>query len=557
VDTAEKERAKKRTLFVIAANDENINPFFTPTTSETPRTKKSTPRVFGQSAFNEARNALRKGSARLIGRGSERDELETFVSSRLARHKSGSIYISGPPGTGKSAMVTEVLDNAPREPSVKISFINCMTVKDASGVSAKLLADFDKLDVLQGSEATALQSLFHFKNMTHLVVLDEIDHLLGVDLEFLYKMFEWSLHKKSNLILIGIANALDFTDRLLPRLKSKGLKPQLLPFMPYTVAQITSVLTAKLRSALPSVHSAAPDFVPFVHPAALQFAAKKVAAQTGDLRKALSICIRAIDLVESETRAKVNTITPPPSPSPSKKHLAESRTHSPSQTPLMENMNLSSPPNAPSRHGKASPPLRRSISDQLSQFTAETAPRATIAHMARVTASVFSNGTSSRLTSLNLQQKAALCALCVLEAKHRSARRSPVDGNGNPVTPSKKDSQPSAPSVKMLYDAYSQLCKRDNALHALTNTEFRDVLGSLEALSLVISVEGRNGSLTPSRTPSGTPSRRGRAVGGFGKVITEEQRVTSAVGVKEVRESLDGPGAGVLRALIDGERMLG
>lgn len=545
LNTPEVERPKKRP-FVIA-NDEN-SPFLTGSTAIIP----TTPRI-QHNVYNEARNALRKGSARLVGRESERDELETFISERLSKHKSGSIYISGPPGTGKSAMVTEVLDNTPRESSVKISFVNCMTVKDASRACGQLLADFDKLDVLQGSETSALQALFQLKGMTHLVVLDEIDHLLGVDSEFLYKMFQWSLLKASNLILIGIANALDFTDRFLPRLRSKGLKPELLPFMPYTVAQITSVLRAKLRSALPSVHSAAQDFVPFVHPAALQFAAKKVAAQTGDLRKAFSICIRAIDLVESETRAKVNTITPSPSPSPSKTPLAESRTHSPSNTPLMENINLSSPPNAPSRHGKASPPLKRSISDQLSRFTAETAPRATIAHMARVTASVFSNGTSSRLTSLNLQQKAALCALCVLEARHRSMRRSPIDGNGNPVTPSKKDTQSSASTMKMLYDAYSQLCKRDNALHALTSTEFRDVIGSLEALSLVISVEGRNGSLTPSRTPGGTPSRRGRGVGGFGKAATEEQRVASAVGVNEVRESLDGPGASVLKALIDGE----
>jgi len=173
--------------------------------------------------------------------------------------------------------------------------------------------------------------------------------------------------------------------------------------------------------------------------------------------------------------------------------------------------------------------------------------------MARVTASVFSNGSSSRLSSLNLQQKAALCALCALESKHRSQRRSPLDSNGNPVTPSKKDTQPSAPTVKTLFDAYSQLCKRENVLHPLSNTEFRDVIGSLEALSLVAVVEGRNGSLTPSKTPSGTPSRRGRRAGGFGKVGAEEKRVASCVGVKEVRDSLDGPGAGILKALIDGE----
>lgn len=90
-------------------------------------------------------------------------------------------------------------------------------------------------------------------------------------------------------------------------------------------------------------------------------------------------------------------------------------------------------------------------------------------------------------------------------------------------------------------------------LHPLSNTEFRDVIGSLEASSLVAVMEGRNGSLTPSKTPSGTPSKRGRGAGGFGKVGAEEKRVASCVSVKELRDSLDGPGAGILKALIDGE----
>jgi len=540
---------KRRSLLVIS-NDENINPFVTSpasTPQKSERTAKIS-RVVGQSVYNEARHILRKSVSRLVGREVERDELEAFISTRLSGRKSGAIYISGPPGTGKSATVTEVLENLRQHPATRTSFVNCVSLKDASGVYAKLLADFDALDVLQDSELSALQKLFHMKDRTHLVVLDEVDHLLAVDLDFLYNIFQWSLQKSSNLILIGIANALYFTDRFLPRLKSKGLKPQLLPFMPYTVTQIASILSTKLKSTLPSGGSTSADFVPFIHPMALQFAAKKVAAQTGDLRKAFSLCIRAIDLVESETRAKSQAITPSPSPSPPKKPLAENKSLSPIKSPLVENLNLSSPPR---RHDSKSP--SRNGSDMISNFTVESAPRATIAHMARVTAAVFSNGTSTRLASLNLQQRAVLCALCVLEAKYRSTRRNPIDSNGNPITPSKKDTQSSAPTMKKLYETYSQLCKRENAIHAVTSTEFHDVVGSLEAQSLVTFVDGRNGSLTPSRTPSGTPSRRGRGSGGFGRGFSEDKRVTSSVGFNEVRESLNGPGAGVLRDLMDGE----
>jgi cell division control protein 6 len=554
-------RAKKRKPFVIA-NDENVNPFIT-------KPEQSTPDALpgrGRNVYNEARNALRKGDGKLIGREAERAKLESFLSSRLNKHKAGAIYVSGPPGSGKSAMVAQIMENIPEDSNLKRSIVNCMTVKETAGMCDKLLTDFEQLSVPQGCHMSELQRMFHAKNETHLVVLDEIDHLLEVDLDFLQKMFHWSLQKTSNLVLIGIANTLDFTERFLPRLRSKGIKPNLLPFMPYTVDQIVSVLTLKLRTSLPAGHSAADDFIPFVQLPALQLAARKVAAQTGDLRKALSICIRAIDLVESETRAKAQMITPSPSPSPTKKPLGESKVHSPTKSPLgrsavhsptkmllMEKMKLSSPAPTPARRGVGTPlSKRKASSDALAQFTVETAPQATIRHMARITAVAFSNGTSSRLATLNFQQKAALCALTTLEAKHRSVSRSPLDSSGNPRTPSKRDWQPSAPTIKALHDAYSGLCNREKTLHALSGTEFREIVASLETLSLVALVDGQNGSLTPSRTLRGTPSRRGRGGGGFSAVLADEQRVASAVSLKEIRESLDeGLGTGILKSMLD------
>lgn len=55
-----------------------------------------------------------------------------------------------------------------------------------------------------------------------LLILDEIDQLVTSDNGVLYNLFEWATKKDSRLVLIGIANALDLTDRFLPRLKAKG-----------------------------------------------------------------------------------------------------------------------------------------------------------------------------------------------------------------------------------------------------------------------------------------------------------------------------------------------
>jgi cell division control protein 6 len=497
-------------------------------TPQTPKTP-STPHHTGPSVYNLARQVFARGAAsdRLVGRDTERQELRDFIRPRLEKANSGCAYVSGPPGTGKSALVNEICDEMQESMTFQRSYVNCMSVKSAKDLSAKLLEDFDEMDVLEGAEEKALHGLFSKKSCAHLVILDEVDHLLDVDIELLYQVFEWSMQSSSNLTVIGIANALDFTDRFLPRLKSRGLKPQLLPFMPYSVAQIASILTSKLKALLPENTTATADFVPFLHPTAIQFASKKVAAQTGDLRKAFAISARALDLIETETRASLSKTTAEITPSP---------TPSPAKTPLMENMNLSSPAMA------RSPSKAQRPQNPLANLTIETAPRATIAHMARVTAAVFSNGSSQRLTSLNLQQKAIMVSVLVLEKRLRERHEMDVL-----ATPSRANG---APTIKALHAAYTELCKTDNILHALTATEFRDVLASLETLSLISWVNGRSGTFTA--TAPGTPSRRGRQ-GGFGMKVAEEKRVASSVGVKELKESLKGPASDILLNMLGSE----
>lgn len=103
-----------------------------------------------------------------------------------------------------------------------------------------------------------------------------------------------------------------------------------------------------------------------------------------------------------------------------------------------------------------------------------------------------------------------------------------------------------APTIKELFEVYTNLCKSENILHPLTGTEFRDIVGSLETLSLVSAVEGKAGSLVAA----GTPSRRGR--GNAFPGVVEERRVASVVGAKELGDALVGPGAGILRGILEG-----
>ncbi|KAK5122487.1 hypothetical protein LTR85_004071 [Meristemomyces frigidus] len=495
----------------------------------TPRSPKTpvTPSNAATSVYNQARQLFSRCSnpGKLVGRDSERQELSTFVERCLESKSAGCLYVSGPPGTGKSALVDEVIQEYRNTESVTVSVVNCMSVRNAKDLSQKLAED---LGLKEDGGFEYLRSCFVRSKAKdarrYLVILDEVDTLVDLDLDLLYSLFEWSMQASSRLLLLGIANALDLTDRFLPRLKSRSLKPDLLPFMPYNAAQIAEVVTAKLQT----LSSGETQITPFLQPAAIQFCAKKVAAQTGDLRKAFDICRRAVDLVEQDTRER-----------DAEKALQDS----PSKTPLMENINLSSPPTPRSTakgHLKAKP---------VTAYTLETAPKATIAHMAKVTAQVFGNGTTQRLGTLNLQQKAVLCALAALEKRKRESQ---VERTMF-ATPSKHSN--TAPTVKQLFEAYSNLCTREKLLHPLTSVEFRDVVSGLETLSLVSAVDGRNGSFAAPVTPSRTPSRRGK--GGFGLAATgDERRVASAVGYKELSGALEGAGGDLLRDILEGGALL-
>jgi cell division control protein 6 len=498
-------------------------------TPQTPRTPV-TPGSSITTIYSKTRQIFTRSSepGRLVGREAEREELTTFVKDCMSKTSGGCTYVSGPPGTGKSAMVNEVMESLEKSETLKKAYINCMSMKTSKDLYGNLLENLcGDLGVMEGEEVRTLQGMFVPRKKTknvYIVTLDEIDHILTLDLEILYKLFEWSLQKSSHLILVGIANALDLTDRFLPRLKARNLKPQLLPFLPYTAAQIKTVIITKLKSLVPA-DSATPDYIPFLHPGAIELCSRKVAGQTGDLRKAFDICRRAIDLIEADTKQKHEQAL--------NEQMLE---NSPSKRPLEENNNLASP---------ASPAPKKmvttkSLAQSLATLTVETAPRALTMHVVKITSSTFGNGANQRLKTLNLQQKAALCALVALEKRKRMAAANVM------ATPSKSNN--AAPTIKALYDVYCTLCTRDSVLHPLTRTEFRDVIGSLEALSLISAVDGRNGSFVGLSTPS----KRARKFG-YGVGTGDEKRVGSCVGEKEVAQAVEGLGGGILKSILSGE----
>lgn len=248
-----------------------------------------------RSKYQNARITLNSAETySLPGREKELAELTAFLSSGLRHKKSASMYISGPPGTGKTASLSKLLNASEFTAQFQRVYVNCTSIASIGSIYKKVCAE---LQLRVGTEKECLLAIERHlaaKHRTILMVLDEVDQLVGKKQSVLYTIFEWPAKPNSNMLLIGIANSLDLTDRCLSRLHAKcELKPRLMHFAPYTKEQIVGIFKARLAEA------GGLDIFP---PVTLQLLAAKVASISGDVRRALDIGRRVIEMAEEQKR---------------------------------------------------------------------------------------------------------------------------------------------------------------------------------------------------------------------------------------------------------------
>jgi Cdc6-like AAA superfamily ATPase len=133
-------------------------------------------------------------------------------------------------------------------------------------------------------------------------LLDELDFLMTSHESVIYNLLEWSQSPHSGLILIGIANTMDLPDRLNKKSQSRmggGGNFQRISFRPYTFDQILQILTHRLENLKYGIFDKK----------ILELVARKAAACSGDLRSALKICQRAIELHRDQQRLVDGTNT--------------------------------------------------------------------------------------------------------------------------------------------------------------------------------------------------------------------------------------------------------
>ncbi|GMM47974.1 AAA family ATPase [Pichia kluyveri] len=431
--------------------------------------KDNSPYSKAKNLFLRSSNPYSISKFVLSGREKEASILKDYIFESLNLIKSNSIYVSGAPGTGKSAQMNATLNeltndadlidesqniyfirslnNEKLNKKVRIIKFNCMSINSPTELFKEIYQNITGLSYRSELDNQNIYNLFtkNSKNNCdmNILILDEMDNIITKSQQSLFELFTWAsdiiqTENKPNILLIGIANSLNLTDRFLPRLRANCINPKLVSFLPYTADQIRSVISNKLISLQPS--STKNNSIPIVHPAAIQFCSKKAAVTNGDLRRAFDIMYSSLNLFQ-ENLFKSTDIE-------DLKIILDS-----SITPL------------------------------------EKIPKMTITSVVKVCSQSFNANFDLKLKPLTIQQKMILAFLFKHEEKieaelQKLKLKSKTTANSNSNTV-KTISSANDISLKSFFEYYIEKCKDLDHVTLLKRSEFLEIISSLDNQGIV------------------------------------------------------------------------
>lgn len=92
--------------------------------------------------YQTARKALHSTTpSALPCRERELQELDEFIRGHLENQSSGTLYISGPPGTGKTASLNLILQNDNVRKEFVEVYVNCTAIKSSGSIYSKIVKE--------------------------------------------------------------------------------------------------------------------------------------------------------------------------------------------------------------------------------------------------------------------------------------------------------------------------------------------------------------------------------------------------------------------------------
>jgi Cdc6-like AAA superfamily ATPase len=226
--------------------------------------------------------------------------IREFIASGLRdRGSSSSMYISGMPGTGKTATTLEVIKkmNMERKQKFKFIHVNGMQLNNSSVIYSLIYKEISGSKHKPTTAAVLLDDYFksrknlkedQLKDQKMIVLLvDELDALVTKKQTLLYNLFDWPSHKNSGLVILAIANTMDLPERFLVKIKSRIGETRLV-YQPYNRDQIEKIIKARMSDT------------DIFKKDSVRVVASKISSLSGDIRRALQVCRRATEMAKAE-----------------------------------------------------------------------------------------------------------------------------------------------------------------------------------------------------------------------------------------------------------------
>jgi Cdc6-like AAA superfamily ATPase len=243
----------------------------------------------------------------LPGRETEINRIYQSLMASIKSNKGLTMHIAGSAGSGKTSCVSYVIKMLKNDLHDKFCtvYINALKLKDRKDAYhlvwnvMKANLQSSQLRKSEKFETTPQRIAYHFQN-SHLyciITVDEIDFLKGRDQTELYEFFNWP--QTGSCAVVGISNNVSLTDSLTPKISSRLESTERIIFLTYNQKQILAILKERVKGSSKFEDSS------------LEYASRKIASVSGDIRKGLTIVQKAVQI--HQERSKIRTRIKDPS----------------------------------------------------------------------------------------------------------------------------------------------------------------------------------------------------------------------------------------------------
>ncbi len=243
----------------------------------------------------------------LLHRTEQKNELIMELAPILMNSAVSCVFIYGNPGTGKTAVVTELMkeleDEAKnRKVSLTKTYVNCSENRTETTILIEILSqlnpdkEYPRVGWTRGKALSEFTKTLNELKTNIIVVLDEVDYALkeGGD-DILYRLSRINDNVKSKVSTVLVSNDVRVADYIKPRTQSTLGRVKVI-FSPYNSEELEDILKARVKLAFKK--DSVSDQV-------IEKVAEIESSRGGDARKALDLIDACAKTAISKSKNKV------------------------------------------------------------------------------------------------------------------------------------------------------------------------------------------------------------------------------------------------------------